>query len=146
MRRRWGCTSEPPAARSGAAGTRDAPGYVSLGSPPRSTRSRWRSARGAGGRGAGARRMNVRIPGLLLSYTDGAKNVELAVAAAAPTLADALEALNERYPGIRFRIVDEQGAIRAHIKIFVDGVLARALATTVHPDGELMIVGALTGG
>jgi hypothetical protein len=90
--------------------------------------------------------MNVRIPGLLLSYTEGAKNVELSVAAAAPTLADALEALNERYPGIRFRIVDEQGAIRAHIKIFVDGVLARALATPVHPDGELMIVGALTGG
>lgn len=90
--------------------------------------------------------MNVRIPGLLLSYTDGAKNVELSVAAGTPTLAVALEALNERYPGIRFRIVDEQGAIRAHIKIFVDGVLARELATSVRPDGELMIVGALTGG
>ena len=90
--------------------------------------------------------MNVRIPGLLQSYTDGAKNVELSVAGAAPTLADALEALNERYPGVRFRIVDEQGAIRAHIKIFVDGVLARDLATPVRPEGELMIVGALSGG
>ncbi len=89
--------------------------------------------------------MNVRIPGLLLSYTNGAKNVELALAPAA-TLGDALQALNERFPGMRFRIVDEQGAIRAHIKIFVDGVLARDLATAVRPDGELMIVGALTGG
>jgi len=89
--------------------------------------------------------MNVRIPGLLLSYTNGAKNVELCIAPAA-TLADALESLNGRYPGMRFRVVDEQGAIRAHIKIFVDGVLARDLATAVRPDGELMIVGALTGG
>ena len=90
--------------------------------------------------------MNVRIPGLLRSYTDGAESVEVRVAAAAPTLADALAALNERFAGLRFRIVDEQGAIRAHIKIFVDGVLARELATPVRPDGELMIVGALSGG
>jgi sulfur-carrier protein len=89
--------------------------------------------------------MNVRIPGLLLSYTNGAKNVELPVAPAA-TLGDALQALNERFPGMRFRVVDERGAIRAHIKIFVDGVLARDLATAVRPDGEMMIVGALTGG
>ena len=89
--------------------------------------------------------MNVRIPGLLLSYTNGEKNVELRVAPAA-TLADALEALNGRYPGMRFRIVDEQGAVRRHIKIFVDGELARDLAMPVKADGELMIVGALTGG
>lgn len=89
--------------------------------------------------------MNVRIPGLLLSYTDGATNVDLGVAPGS-TLADALAALNDRYPGLRFRIVDEQGAVRRHIKIFVDGELARDLATPVRPDGELMIVGALTGG
>jgi hypothetical protein len=47
---------------------------------------------------------------------------------------------------MRFRVVDEQGAVRRHIKIFVDGVLARDLATPVRSDGELMIVGALTGG
>ena len=90
--------------------------------------------------------MNVRIPGLLRSYTNGAQNVDVDAASAAPTLADALDALNDRFPGFRFRIVDEQGAIRAHIKIFVDGVLARDLATKVRPDGELMIVGALSGG
>ena len=90
--------------------------------------------------------MNVRIPGLLRSYTNGAQSVELRLAPAARTLEDALETLNERCPGLRFRIIDEQGAIRAHIKIFVDGVLARDLATPVRPDGELMIVGALSGG
>ena len=90
--------------------------------------------------------MNVRIPGLLRSYTNGAQCVDVGATSAAPTLADALESLNARYPGIRFRIIDEQGAIRAHIKIFVDSVLARDLATPVRPDGELMIVGALSGG
>ncbi len=90
--------------------------------------------------------MNVRIPGLLRSYTNGAQTVDVDTASAAPTLADALAALNDRFPGFQFRIVDEQGAIRAHIKIFVDGVLARDLATPVRPDGELMIVGALSGG
>ena len=44
------------------------------------------------------------------------------------TLADALAELDARFPGFRFRIVDEQGAIRPHIKMFVDGELARDLA------------------
>jgi hypothetical protein len=90
--------------------------------------------------------VNIRIPGLLRSYTGGEAQVAIELARESPTLADALESLNERSPGLRFRIIDEQGAIRAHIKIFVDGVLARDLETPVRPDGELMIVGALSGG
>ncbi len=90
--------------------------------------------------------MQVRIPGLLRSYTKGAEVVAVAPSAIAPTLGDALAELDTRFPGFRFRIVDEQGAIRPHIKIFVDGMLARELGTDVHPDAELMIVGALSGG
>jgi molybdopterin converting factor small subunit len=87
--------------------------------------------------------MRVRVPGLLRSYTRGAATVDLAAAA---TLADALAALDARHPGLRFRIVDEQGAIRPHIKLFVDGVLARSLATPLAAAQELLIVGALSGG
>jgi len=47
---------------------------------------------------------------------------------------------------MRFRIVDEQGAIRPHIKMFVDGELARRLDAPVGGAAELMIVGALSGG
>ena len=90
--------------------------------------------------------MEVRIPGLLRSYTGGAATVAVVLRAPAPTLADALADLDARFPGFRFRIIDEQGAIRPHIKIFVDGVLARSLAGRVHPGVELMIVGALSGG
>jgi molybdopterin synthase sulfur carrier subunit len=90
--------------------------------------------------------MQVRVPGLLRSYTDGAETVEVEAKGAAPTLGDALADLDARYPGLKFRIVDEQGSIRPHIKIFLDGELARDLRTTTRAAGELMIVGALSGG
>ena len=90
--------------------------------------------------------MQVRIPGLLRSYTKGAEVVGDEPRAAAPTLGDALAELDARFPGFRFRIVDEQGAVRPHIKIFVDGELVRDLHRLVRPDAELMIVGALSGG
>ena len=93
--------------------------------------------------------LTVLVPGLLRSYTAGVERVELDVAAAsggAPTLADGLGALDGAFPGLRFRIVDEQGAIRPHIKLFVDGELARHLAAPIVGRRELMIVGALSGG
>ncbi len=87
--------------------------------------------------------MIVRIPGLLRSYTQGVETVEVAPTA---TLGEALSALDARFPGLRFRIVDEQAAIRPHIKLFVDGVLARNLSLSMAATAELMIVGALSGG
>lgn len=90
--------------------------------------------------------MQVRIPGLLRSYTQGAETVALESKADDRTLADALAELDARYPGFKFRIVDEQGSIRPHIKIFLDGELARDLRTPTRFAAELMIVGALSGG
>jgi molybdopterin converting factor small subunit len=87
--------------------------------------------------------MLVRVPGLLRSYTRGAETVDLPDAA---RLADALASLDDRFPGVRFRVVDEQGAIRPHIKMFVDGELMRGLDASVAGARELMIVGALSGG
>ena len=87
--------------------------------------------------------MNVRIPGLLRSYTGGAETVALP---SHSTLDDALRDLDARFPGLRFRIVDEQQAIRPHIKLFVDGELTRQLEAPVADAVELMIVGALSGG
>ena len=90
--------------------------------------------------------VQVRIPGLLRSYTDGAERVAIPAAGNPPSLADGLAALEARFPGLRFRVVDEQGQIRAHIKMFIDGTQARDLAAPLPPGGELMIVGALSGG
>jgi molybdopterin synthase sulfur carrier subunit len=87
--------------------------------------------------------MIVRIPGLLRSYTSGAETVELAVPA---TLGDAVDALEARFPGLRFRIIDEQDAVRPHIKLFVDGALVRNLTEPLATPRELMIIGGLSGG
>ena len=88
----------------------------------------------------------IRIPGLLRSYTNGEAAVSLEDLPAAATLRDALARLDARYPGITFRVVDEQTSIRTHIRIFVDAALARDLDVTLAPGAEIMIVGALSGG
>ncbi len=89
---------------------------------------------------------SVAIPSPLRSYTRGAANVRVAVAAAAPKLADVLAALDAAYPGIRFRMVDEAGHVRPHIQIFVNATVERNPAAALPPDATIMIVGALSGG
>ena len=86
--------------------------------------------------------MKVVLPTPLAEYTANRRESE----AQGATLGEALRDLDRRHPGIRFRIVDEQDAIRPHIKMFVDGELARRLDTPVADSQELMIVGALSGG
>ena len=90
--------------------------------------------------------MQVRIPGLLRSYTHGAETVGVEARSAAPTLAEALADLDARFPGFRFRIIDEQGAIRPHIKVFVNRVQAPSLDRALEPADEVLVVAALSGG
>ncbi|OYW25569.1 MAG: molybdopterin synthase sulfur carrier subunit [Methyloversatilis sp. 12-65-5] len=85
--------------------------------------------------------MKVLIPGALRSYTDAAE-----ARADGATLAEVLAALDCQYPGIRFRIIDEQGRIRRHIRIFFDGEQVLDTARPLPADGELIIVQALSGG
>jgi molybdopterin converting factor small subunit len=86
--------------------------------------------------------VRVAIPSPLLTYTGGRREVE----AEGATLGGVLEALERRFPGIRFRVVDEQGAIREHVRMWVGGRLARGLAEPVGAGEEVMIVAALSGG
>lgn len=86
--------------------------------------------------------MKVIIPSPLLSYTNQQKEVD----AAGATVADVLEDLNRSYPGIRFRMIDEQDAIRPHMKIFVNGEQVFALNTTLTTADEVHILQALSGG
>lgn len=86
--------------------------------------------------------MRVRIPSPLHSYTAGASDV----AATGGTLAELLTDLDRQFPGLRFRIVDEQERLRTHIRVFVDGALARTLERPVAAANEVMIVCALSGG
>lgn len=87
--------------------------------------------------------MRVRVPTHLHDYTSGRAEVELAGVA---TLGDVLRELDQRYPGLRFRVVDEQDRIRRHIQFFVGGRVARDLAHPVGEHDEVQIVAALSGG
>jgi len=86
--------------------------------------------------------MRVLLPSPLVSYTDGRREVE----AQGATLAQLLADLERRHPGIRFRIIDEQDAIRPHIKIFVNREQAASLAVALGASDEVLVVAALSGG
>ncbi|MBE0619787.1 MAG: MoaD/ThiS family protein [Burkholderiales bacterium] len=85
--------------------------------------------------------MKVLIPGGLRSYTERSE-----VEASGATLGAVLAELERLYPGIRFRVIDEQDQIRRHIRIFVNGAQLRDLAQPLKASDELVIVQALSGG
>ena len=85
--------------------------------------------------------MKVLIPSALRSYTESGW-----AEAHGTTLGAVLADLDRLYPGIRFRMIDEQGRIRPHIRFFVGGVQARDLGQALDANAELLIVQALSGG
>ncbi len=85
---------------------------------------------------------DVFIPTPLRSYTRDAGRVEVEGA----TVDDVLKALDVRYPGFRFRIINEQDRIREHIKIFVDEEVTRDVRAAVPAHSRVHIVCALSGG
>ncbi|MBS1574202.1 MAG: MoaD/ThiS family protein [Bacteroidetes bacterium] len=65
------------------------------------------------------------------------------------TLQEVLEELEKEYPGIRSYIVDDQGILRKHVNIFIDGKLINDRTTLSDPfnkDSEIYIMQALSGG
>ena len=86
--------------------------------------------------------MKVFIPTPLRSYTRDRSEVE----ATGATLAEVMADLDRRYPGIRFRMVDEQDAVRRHIRIWVNKDEARTLDVPVKDTDEVIIFQALSGG
>ena len=85
--------------------------------------------------------MKVLIPSSLRSYTQQSE-----AEASGATLAAVLADLDAAYPGIRFRMIDEQNRIRRHIRIFVNGDQVRDLSQPLHATDEVVIVQALSGG
>lgn len=86
--------------------------------------------------------MKVRVPTPLRSYTGQQANVEVD----GDTLSAVLDDLDRRYPGMRFRIVDEQDQLRQHMSIFVRGERTRDLAMRLDDVDEVVIMQALSGG
>jgi len=85
--------------------------------------------------------MRVTIPSPLLSYTNRRE-----VAAIGATLADVLRDLDRQFPGIRFRMVDEQDRLRPHMRVFLDADEMRDPSAALDASRTLHIVQALSGG
>lgn len=86
--------------------------------------------------------MKVRIPTPLRAYTDQAAVVE----AGGATVDELLHDLDRQYPGLRFRVVDEQGRLRQHMKVFVDQEAVRDLSTPLAGVDLVTLMQALSGG
>lgn len=86
--------------------------------------------------------MNVRIPTPLRSYTQQRPVVE----ADGATIGELFTDLDRQYPGLRFRVVDEQGRIRKHMKVFVNEEAVRDLGAPVRAGDDVTLMQALSGG
>jgi sulfur-carrier protein len=87
------------------------------------------------------------IPAALREFADGRSKIEIEHPPA--TLSAALVALWTLCPGMRDRVVTEQGELRRHINIFVGDENIRytgGLATPVSPESVISIVPAVSGG
>ena len=85
--------------------------------------------------------MKVLIPTPLLSYTK-----EREVEASGATLMELLADLDRQYPGLRFRVIDEQNAMRPHMRFFVNGEQTFNIKHTLRPTDAVALVQALSGG
>lgn len=85
--------------------------------------------------------MKVLIPSPLLSYTK-----EREVDASGATLAELLANLERRYPGFRFRVIDEQDRMRGHMRFFVNGEQVFDISQPLRPTDAVQLVQALSGG
>ena len=68
---------------------------------------------------------------------------------AGSTVAAALKAVFDEMPALRGYVLDDQGAVRTHVVIFVDGEAIRdrlQLTDALRPDSEVFVMQALSGG
>jgi molybdopterin converting factor small subunit len=87
------------------------------------------------------------IPGALRPFASGASVVNMEWQGG--TLGAALSSLWAAYPGLRLRLVNEQGIVRPHVNLFVAGENSRdtgGLATPVPDGAEIAIIPAVSGG
>ena len=85
--------------------------------------------------------MRVLIPSSLRSYTKAWR-----VEAAGATLGEILADLDRQFPGLRFRMVDEQDRLRPNMRVFVNGLATFDLALPLQASDDVAIVQALSGG
>ena len=89
--------------------------------------------------------VTVRIPTPLRRMTNGQDKVEMEES----TLSTMIETMESSYPGIKERLIDENGELRYFVNIYLNGEDVRfldGLDTSASPGDEISIVPAVAGG
>lgn len=85
--------------------------------------------------------VKVLLPAALRSYTGDTR-----LQAHGDTLHALFADLDQRFPGLRFRVVDEQQQLRPHMRVFVNGQGLRDLSFGLSEGDEVAVLLALSGG
>ena len=88
---------------------------------------------------------SVRVPTILRSYTDDAREVT----ARGSTLQEVIDDLEANHPGIRARIIDDSGKVRRFINVYVgdeDVRFEKGLDTEISDGAQVSIIPAVAGG
>jgi molybdopterin converting factor small subunit len=91
--------------------------------------------------------ITVHLPGPLSAYAGGARRVVLS--SSPGSVGEALAQLTALHPGVRDRVLDEQGRVRPHVNLFVDRESVRhtgGLETPLPAGATLSIIPAVSGG
>ena len=89
--------------------------------------------------------IDVRVPTILRSYTDGQKAVE----GSGDTIADLLTDLDSRHPGLRGRLVTDEGALHRFVNVYINDEDVRflgALDAKLNDGDTVTILPAVAGG
>jgi molybdopterin converting factor small subunit len=86
--------------------------------------------------------ITTRVASPLRSYTDGRSVVD----ATGSTVREVLADLDRRYPGMRFRMIDEQDRIRPHIRLYINTSPVEQLDRPITRGETLHLICALSGG
>ncbi len=89
--------------------------------------------------------VSVRVPTILRTYTRGESEVK----AEGVTLTEVLDSLDSSYPGIKGRIIDEQGALRRFVNVYVGNDDVRfldGLDTPTADGAQVSVIPAVAGG
>ncbi len=89
--------------------------------------------------------VTVRLPGSLREVTGGQSKIS----ASAGTLGDVVGDIERRHPGFRDRVLDDTGAIRTYVNVYIGEEDARTSGGSAAPvpDGaEVMVIPAMAGG
>ena len=89
--------------------------------------------------------VTVRIPGPLRRITNGENKVEVE----GENLGGLISALEDQYPGMRERLLDEEGKLRYFVNLYLNNEDVRfleGLETALKAGDEVSIVPAVAGG